>query len=152
MDVEPANVNQIRAAAGGRFVEIHRDVGGVVDALKQIDPGFGVRFPLDAADPYWHVYHSSEDGRSTELVLSAQAHQNASGVWEGLDMRVIERVMRIGSEDYDFAREVERRNQAARRAEEQRTSEQIREKGELVAHAIRKDLGVKTRAFIKGKP
>lgn len=148
MNVEPANVNQIRAAAGGRFVEIHRDVGGVVDALKRIDAGFGVRFPLDAAEPYWHVYHESPDGRSTELVLSVQARQNASGVWEGLDMRVIERVMQIGSSSYDYVAEIDKRNQAAKRSEEQRTSEAVRERGELVAHAIRKDLGGKGRVFV----
>lgn len=149
MDIEPAHIDQIRQAADGRFVEISADAGGVVDELKRIDKGFGVRFAENGNPPYWHVYHQSEDGLTTELVMSVRAHQTKTGVWTGLDQRVVKRVMKIGHSSYDYAAEVEKANRQAREAHRKEFREKIGESAELAAHAIRKDLGLryKGRAF-----
>ena len=151
MKVEPARLNQILDAKGGQFVEVHADVGGVVKALREIDPGFGVRFPLDAREPYWHVYWQSEDKRKQELVMSVQAYQNSSGVWEGLDHRVVRRIMEIGDESYDYVKAIDRSRERADKDKADRTHELVFEHGEELAHAIRKDLGDKHKAFFPKK-
>lgn len=150
MNIEPAHVDQIRRACDGRFIEISADAGGVVDDLKRIDPSFGVRFAEAGNPPYWHVYRSSDDGRTTELVLSVQAYQTESGVWTGLDQRVVRRVERIGSASYDFVAEVERMNRQAERDRKHSFAEKVGAHAEQAAHALRKDTGqrYKGRAFV----
>lgn len=148
MKVEPAHVDQILRARTGEMVAIDKDVGGVAEDLKRIDPGLKVRFAETGNPPFWAVYHESDDQRTTYLVLTAQAHQTRSGTWSGLDQRIVKRIMEIGHSTYDYAKEVQRQNQEADRARDEKVREGIREKGELLAHAIRKDKGSTARAFI----
>lgn len=154
MNIEPAHINQIRQAADGRMVEIDADASGVARDLKQIDPTLKVRFAENGSPPFWAVYHESEDGRTTYLVLTVKAHQTASGVWTGLDQRVVKRIMQIGHSTYDYADEIERANAAVSAGNAARFREKVGETAELAAHAIRKDLGLryKGRAFIATKP
>jgi hypothetical protein len=153
MDIQPAHVDQVRRASDGRFVEIHADAGNVVDDLKRIDAGFGVRFAENGDPPYWHVYHRTDDGdgrRTDRLVLSVKAYRTGSGVWAGLDQRVVRRVELIGHESYDFAGEVARQNAQADRDRDRVFAERIGAHAEQAAAAARKDLGLRYqgRAFI----
>lgn len=159
MRIEPANVNQIQQAANGKFVEISADVGGVVDGLKRIDRGLGVRFAEFGNPPYWHVYHEDHEGcphnrtgpgETTYLVTSAKAHQNGLGVWEGLDQRLVDRIMKIGHSSYDYAKELEQMDREARKRKQDAAKAKVERVGEEAAHALRKDLGVKYRgrAFV----
>ena len=147
MDIQPAHISQIMQAADGTFVEISADASTVVADLKRIDRGFGVRFAENGNPPYWHVYHQSEDGRETNLVMSVQAQQNAFGTWEGLDQRIVRRIMQIGHSTYDFAAEVEKQNREASEAKHRTFRESIEPMAEQAAYAVRKDLGDKSRIY-----
>lgn len=133
------------------MVSISADAGGVAEDLKRIDAGLKVRFAESGNPPFWAVYHESDDGRTTELVLTAQAHQTPSGVWAGLDGRIVDRVREIdaqGRSGYDFAAELQKHNQAVTKGARSRFHEKVGEAAGPLAHALRKDLGIKTRAFI----
>lgn len=148
MEIEPADINQIRRARDGRMAEVDADAGNVARDLKAIDPTLKVRFAENGSPPFWAVYH--EQGRDTYLVLTVRAHQTASGVWTGLDQRVVKRIMEIGHSTYDYADELERANNRVRDANRAKFRETVGASAELAAHAIRKDLGkrYRGRAFI----
>lgn len=153
MRVEPAHISQIQCASDGRMVEISADAGGVAEDLKRLDPCLKVRFAENGNPPCFIVYHESEDKRSTYLVKSVQAYQGSTGAWLGLDQRTVREIERIGHESYDYATELEDANVRVRKRNRDRFSERV---GEIMQHgpaALRKDLGLKNRAFIrKGLP
>lgn len=135
------------------MVLIDADVGGVAAEIKAIDPGLKVRFAEAASPPFWAVYHESEDRRTTQLILTAQAVLTASGTWSGLDSRIVERVREIdaqGRGGYDFAKEIQAQNERAVENRRRKFRESIGETVEQAAHALRKDRGTryKGRAFI----
>lgn len=135
------------------MILIDGDVGGVVKDLQELDPHLRVRFAEAGNPPYWAVSWESDDKRDTYLVTTVQAHQTASGTWTGLDQRLVEHIRSIdghGRRGYDYSQEVIRRNEQAEQARRQRFHDQVEPFGEIAAHALRKDLGVKNRAFIKG--
>jgi hypothetical protein len=142
-------MDQILRARDGRMVLIDADAGGVAADLRAIDPKLKVRFAENGNPPFWAVYEESEDGRTTHLVTTVQAHQTRSGTWAGLDQRVVERIRQIGHSSYDYAAEVERQNREASQAAKRRFEEQTGPLAEQAAFAIRKDLGMryKGRAF-----
>jgi hypothetical protein len=150
--VEPARLEQIRLAYDGRLVLLDAEAGSVAAELQAIDPCLKVAF-ADNAQPCFIVYWQSTDGREQYLVHSAQAHLNRSGVYEGLDERIVERIREIdpqGRSGYDYAQALER---GARRREKllaDKRHEMLEPLGEIAADAIRKDLGAryKSRAFI----
>jgi hypothetical protein len=148
MRIEPANVDQILCARDGRMVQIHEDAGNVAADLKQIDPHLKVRFAEAGNPPFWAVYHESDDGRSTHLVLTAQAHQSSTGAWTGLDQRIVKRVMEIGHSSYDYAAEIEKANQQVTADRHHAFRERVGEQAEKAAHALRKDLGAKYKGRI----
>lgn len=150
MKVEPAHVNQVQRGVTGRMLEVDADVGGVAEDLKRIDPSLRVRFAEAGNPPFFAVYHESEDGRSTYLVLTVKAYQTSTGVWAGLDQRVVKRIMEIGHSSYDFAAEVERANVSAKSRTRKEFREKVEASAEEAAFALRKDLGVRYRgrAFI----
>lgn len=154
MRVEPAHIDQVRQAAHGEMVLIDKDVCGVAADLEAIDPGLKVRFAETADPPFFAVYHESEDRRTTQLVLTVKAQQTPHGTWAGLDQRVVDRIREIDSQGrsgYDFAKEVEKQNRRAHEEHRARFRERAGEIGEQAAHAVRKDLGSKKRAFIGNK-
>jgi len=135
------------------MVMISADAGGVAADLHRIDPCLKVRFAENARPPFWAVYHESPDGRDTYLVLTAKAYQNHSGVWEGLDQRIVKRIEEIdprGRSGYDFAKEVEHASATRREKASKRFAEQTGEYGELAAYVVRRELGerYKGRAFV----
>ncbi len=144
MKVEPAHIDQLVRGLSGRMVPIGADAGGVADDLRRIDPGLKVRFAEAGRPPFWAVYHESEDGRTTELVLTCTAYQGHTGVWQGLDQRVVQRVREIDpANGYDYAAEVEKQNRQAAVDKRKAFAEKVGPIGELAAFATRKDLGVK---------
>lgn len=157
MNIEPAHIDQIRRARNGRMVLISADAGGVAEDLRRIDPGLKVRFAENGNPPFWAVYWESEDKRTTQLVLTVAAHQNSSGVWEGLDQRVVKRIQEIdphGRSGYDYAKELERLARERERARVYDFEQKVGPLAEQAAAAVRKDLGsrYKGRAFITNKP
>lgn len=144
MRIEPARVDQIRSASDGRMVLIDADVAGVAADLHDYDPLLRVRFAEAATPPYFVVYREigQPDGQvKQELVLTAQQ----------LDHRIVNRVREIDSQSrsgYDFVAEVDRQNARAEREKLERRHERFGEQHEHLAHALRKDFGVKNRIFV----
>lgn len=151
MKIQPARLDQILQAHDGRMVLIDADVGGVAADLRAIDPCLKVRFAEEAREPCWIVFWESEDGRTTYLVTTAQAYLSASGMWTGLDQRIVDRIRMIdpqGRGGYDYAAEIQRQNEQAARDAKHRRMEMLGELGERAAHAVRKDVGSTARAFV----
>lgn len=148
MDVEPAHIDQIRRGARGAYIEIDKDVGGVAEDLRRIDPHLKVRFAENGNPPFFAIRYESDDGRETYLVMTVQAFRTASGTWAGLDQRVVKRIEQIGHESYDYPAEVERQTIAAREARRDRFRQKIGDTAERAAHALRKDLGTKYKGRI----
>ena len=157
MNVEPAHVDQVRAASDGRMVLIDSDVCGVAADLRAIDPGLKVRFAEGGNPPFFAVYHESyaPNGDLTQqLVLTQKAHLTHAGTWAGLDQSIVDRVREIDSQGrsgYDFVAELEKQNSRARKAERDAFRERMGDVGQRAAHAARKDLGSTSRAFISSK-
>lgn len=148
MNVEPAHIDQIRRAKNGRYIEIDKDVGGVVEDLRRIDPHLRVRFAEDGNPPFFAVRYESDDKRDTYLVLTVQAFRTASGTWSGLDQRVVKRIEQIGHDSYDYPAEVERQTVTARATNRARVLDKLGVNAEEAAHALRKDLGQKYKGRI----
>lgn len=148
--LSPARLDQF-VETRNRQVIVDADSCAIVKDLKAIDPSLGVRF-VDGPEPYFAVIQDIDhpDGRKDQhLVTTVQAYQTSFGTYTGLDGRVVERIRQITHSSYDFVKEAEANK--ARWEEERRKerAEVLGEAAEQAAHAIRKDLGVKTKAFIK---
>jgi len=131
-------------------VIVDADSCSVVKDLKAIDPSLEVRF-VDGPEPYFAVFQdlSTESRKEQHLVTTAQAYPTSFGTYTGLDARVVERVRKITNPGYDFmaeAEQIKREHDSAKRRERE---DVLGEAAERAAHAIRKDLGVKTKAFVK---
>lgn len=135
---------------------ISADAGGVAADLAAIDPGLKVRFAENGNPPFWVVYHETEqpDGSTCqELVTTAEAYQTNSGVWEGLDQRIVTRIREIDSESrsgYNYADELEKAERSRHAKARADFAERIGDTAERAAAAVRKDLGsrYRGRAFI----
>lgn len=135
MEIQPASLAQVRKGRDGRNILITDDVSSVARDLHEIDPKLRVRFSEGGG--HYAVYFQYPDGRE-ELVLTAQK----------LDQRIVKRFREIADESYDFGAEVERIDRQAERDQDARFSEQVAERGERLAHALRQDLGVKRRIHV----
>lgn len=130
----PATVEQLRQARDGRLVH----VGGEVErALQEHDPNLRIRW--SDTGQYYVVYYTNPETGDDELVTTALDY----------DMRIVARVIAIDSERYDLVSEIDRLDRQYERDVDHRFREQVGERGERLHHAIRKDLGVTDRAFIK---
>jgi hypothetical protein len=138
VEIEPAGLMQVTRTERGKLVAITDDVQGVARDLRDFDRGLKLWFNPD--QDYYVVYHvTMRDGEVKEdLVLTARE----------LDPRVVQRVKQIAGTEYDFVKEMEQMDAAAERARQHAFSEQLGPRAERLAHAIRKDLGMKPRAFI----
>ena len=145
----PARLDQF-VETRNRQVIVDADSCAIVKDLKEIDRTLEVRF-VDGPEPYFAVFQNlSENGRREEhLVTTVQAYPTSFGTYTGLDGRLLERVRKIAHSSYDFMKEAE---EGKRKWEEDRRKEREEvygDMGERAAHALRKDMGVKTKAFIK---
>jgi hypothetical protein len=148
--LHPAKLDQILETRN-RQVVVDADSCTVVGDLRAIDPTLGVRF-VDGPEPFFAVYQDIKhpDGSSEQhLVTTAQAYPTAFGTFTGLDNRVVERVRQITSPGYDFMAEAAKMKAEHDSKETQARRDLLGEMGEQAAWAVRKDLGVKTKAFIK---
>lgn len=142
MDIQPATLTQVQRGRLGRTLFIDDDVGGIAQQLLEIDSS--LRLAFSEAGGHFVVKRRTErpDGSySEQLVTTAQQ----------LDHRLLDRVRLVCSDHYDTAADMDRVDAQAERDRDHRFHEQVGPIAERLAHAIRKDLGVKTRAFI-GSP
>ncbi len=134
IEIQPASLVQVVNSDRHNLVEVGQDVLDVVAQLKQIDPDLHVFY--DEHEEFFvveHHVHNLDGSVDENLVLTAQQ----------LDQRIVERVRFISSSSYDFVAEGERMEDEARKREERLFSEQRAPVLEELAHALRKDLGLK---------
>ena len=139
MRVEPASIDQLLRGRDGRVHHVSADAGGVAEELRRIHPQLILQY--NELGEHFAVCFESEDGRDTYLILTAME----------CDHRITDRIREIdshGRSGYDYAKELESANQRVRDAALERFRERMGDLGERAAHAIRKDLGSTSRAFI----
>lgn len=129
-EIQPASIEQLVRGRNGKMIAIDADVGGIVQQIQEINPAFHVRY--SEAGEYWVVFRINPDTKKQELVTTAQE----------LDGRLLNRIRKISSPLYDFAAEVDKLEAQGKKAKEYQWSEQVREHGEQLAHALRKDKGL----------
>lgn len=148
--LSPARLDQF-VETRTRQVLVDADSCAIVRDLKAIDPTFGVRF-VDGEEPYFAVVQDIDhpDGRKEQhLVTTVQAYPTSFGTYTGLDGRLLERIRKITSSSYDFMAEAEKSKREWDEARRKEREEVLGEAAERAAHALRQDMGVKTKAFIK---
>jgi hypothetical protein len=135
MELQHATLTQVRAGRDGRRVLVEDDVLGIVRELKEIDPNLTVHW-----NEYGEFYAIGEmlpDG--TESLVTTVPE---------LDARLPEHMRMLQSSGYNYVKEMERQDREAEKAKEHRFSEQVGERGERLAHALRKDLQYGGKAFV----
>ena len=148
--LSPARLDQF-VETRNRQVVVDADSCAVVKDLREIDKTLGVRF-VDGPNPYFAVFQDirHEDGSNEQhLVTTTQAYPTAFGTYTGLDERIVDRVRQITHSSYDFMAEAEKNKHEWEESMRKARADKMGEIAEQAAHALRKDMGVKTKAFIK---
>ena len=139
VEIEPASLTQVMAGASGETVVIPDDVGNVARDLRAIDPTLRVRYSVRGGHfvVYQHLEH--QDGRVEEHYVTTAL---------SLDQRIVRRVEAIVLPDYDAGAAVVRAadEQRAQRAAAYRDA--LTGNADQLAHALRRDLGVKDRIAV----
>ena len=135
-DARPASIAQVRKTKDGHLVSIEGDLLEVVAQVKDISPDLSVRWSV--AGEYFAVFERTKEGKD-ELVLTTQQ----------LDQRIVERLRLLCSKEYSYAKEVDRMDKEAERKADQKLHEEVGERGEVLAHALRKDFGAKPKTFVQ---
>lgn len=158
MDVTPAHIDQIRQAEDGGWEIISAESSTVVADLQRIDKRLRVRLAKRAANPFWEIYLDNGPDKPIDRIRTVQAYRNRSGVWEGLDDRIVKRFEYIdpqGRGGYNFADALEARRVAREKKARDERMEHMSQTAERIAHELRKDLGLgpyKGRIFMPTKP
>lgn len=126
-EISPASLAQVVRGRGGVLMEVESDVQDIARRIKEIDSSLHLMF--NERTGIFIVYQTLEDG-SEHLVTTCTE----------LDARLVERLRKVCSPQYDFAAEVERQDELVDRETERRFREQVGEVGERLAHAIRSDV------------
>lgn len=147
LEIEPprANLGQLRLTNKLEMVPVHDDVLGVIERLQRIDRGLKMFYDIN--QEIFVLYHEG---------LNEQGHlvESFVGAYRELDQRVVNLIERIDSQGrgrQDLATELGRL-EAEKDAENARDRlERVGPMAEKLQHAIRRDLGMKSRAFMSGK-
>ena len=152
MEVEPAHIDQVLIGEDGKVYDISAESCSVAADLQAIDRGLKVRFSergecfIVRHEHHPGCPHNGDQGPgSSYLVLTAKAQRGRTGVWTGLDQRVVDRIRYIdphGRSGYDFVRELEMNRIRGEEEREKAFRERVGEGAELAAFALRKDLGL----------
>jgi hypothetical protein len=134
--VDRATLTQVRAGRGRRLIEIDSDVMDVCSRIREIDSSLGVDYSEDGA--YFRIFQLGQDDRKRTVTTALE-----------LTPEVVEEVRRIARPDYDLAGELDRLDDQADRENQHRFHEQAGEVGEQLYHAMRKDLHVQDRIFLR---
>lgn len=145
MEIRPTPVGLAQFSEGqnGRLIPVEDDVQNVANDLAAIDPGFRLRF--SEAGNYFAVYFKPEHWEEGDGYLVTTAQE--------LDQRVVKLVEAIHwrvlhDASYSYGDEIEKAEEAAKKLESDRFLEEHAEMFAQLGHAMRKDLGVKSRVFI----
>lgn len=143
--VEPprATLGELQLTNRLQMVRIDRDVLGVAERLKRIDTGLVLMFDKNVE---W------EDGRGKGIYVlyweglndRGQLVEDFVGAYRELDQRIVNLIERIDAQGrgrHDLATELEKLEREKEREHDRETTERMGPMGELLRHAIRKDLG-----------
>lgn len=137
MEIEPANYEQVVKANDEDWVIIEKDIGEVVQELKEIDPRLCVRY--NGIQKFYALF--------AKEIIDGQEQEYLVNTFKSLDKRVVNRIREILSPGYDFVAEIEKDEDKKQRDKEHKLHEVMGENAERLAFAIRKDLGIKDRIF-----
>jgi hypothetical protein len=128
-NIEPASIDQLKRGRDGRMILVEADVGNIVQQIKEINDCFNVRH--SDAGGYFVVFYRNPLTQQEELVTTAQE----------LDGRLLNRIRKVAHRSYDFAAELKRLDEEIEREREYQFEQKVHERGEEIAHALRKDVG-----------
>lgn len=135
MEIRAASLDQVRVGRDGRRLLVENDVGSIARQIGEIDPRLSLRY--------------NERGEFFEVIETADGTERRVTTCLELDGRLLERLRAISDASYDYAGEIDRLDRQAKREVDRRFSEKVGEAGEKAAHALRKDLEYKGKAFVK---
>lgn len=135
IEIEPASISQFQKSLNG-FIEIEDDVGSIANQLKEVDERLCLRANFDTG--VFVVYAKEGD---TEYLVST---------YKELDGRVVREAEKYASDRYDYIAEMDRIDAQADRDKKHREEEVFGEMGEVLGHAIKKDMGyANDKIFVK---
>jgi hypothetical protein len=132
MEIPHASLAQVKQGRDGRRVLIEDDVLDVARRLRELDPNLMVEW--------------NEAGFFTISEMLPDGTQQLVTTTTDLNSAVPEYVAKLAKTDY--VAEMDRMDAEAERKKEHRFAEQIGERGELLHHALRKDLSVQNRVYL----
>jgi hypothetical protein len=138
LKIEPprASLGELQLTNRLHMIPVERDVLGVAESLKRIDPGLSLLF--DKVQEVFVLYHVGLDDRG-------HVKEYMVGAYKELDQRIVNLIRRIdgqGRGRYDLQRELERLEQQKDREEDHRQTEALGPAAEQLRWALRKDLGL----------
>jgi hypothetical protein len=142
LKLEPprASLDQLQLTNRLEMIRVERDVLGVVERLRRIDPGLKLLF--DKRQNIFLLYHEGLNERG-EMV------ESFVGAYTELDQRLvnlIERIDRDGRGRHDLQRELDRLEREQDALFEAARAQRLGDSAERLAHALRRDLGLGTPA------
>ena len=137
--IEAASLTQVMTGAGGEMVVIPDDVGNVARDLRALDPTLRVRYATRGGHYVIYQQIDEADGRVVEHFVTT-ARQ--------LDQRIVRRVEQLVQPDRDAGAALETTLQARRAERAAAFHERVASHGEQLAHALRRDLGVRDRIAV----
>lgn len=132
MEIPHATLAQVQEGRDGKRVLIEEDTLDVARRLRELDPNLVVEWNEAG---FFTISEMLEDG--TQQLVTTTTDLNGA---------VPEYVAKLAKTDY--AAEIERHDAAVDKEKDQRFEQQIGEHGERLAHALRKDLGYRGKAFV----
>lgn len=129
-DIEPVSFDQLKRGKDGKMVIVESDVGNIVQQIKAVDKNLCVRH--SDVGKFFVVFHRNPDNGKERLITTAK----------DLDGRLLNRIKKLGSGNYDYLAELARLDREADKAKDARIKEQFGDAAERLSHALRKDLGV----------
>ena len=128
MELERASLAQFRKGRNGRSYVIEEDVLDIVGQIQDLDENLKVLW--NEYGEHYVVVEDCRDGKERLVTTSLY-----------LDQRLLARLREMVSPGYDLAAEMEAQDAAADREKDHEFHERMGERGEQLAHALRKDLG-----------
>jgi hypothetical protein len=124
VEIQPASLAVAQRGRNGQLVTIEEDVLNIAQQLREIDPCLSL---------HWN------EGRGVFVVLETleNGDEKLVTVVKEVDQRLVERIRKIASADYDYVKELDMIDAAHDRKIEHDFSEKVGEAGERMYHALK---------------
>lgn len=143
MEIRPASLDQIQQSPDGAWVEVQATVGDFAKKIAEIDTG-GTGVTL-------HLSHNVKTGIFAVFQRLENGNEELLQTAEVLDDRLVNEVRRIVHRKLNggsLVDELQAQRAKRDRDEAHANDERLGEVGELTSHVVKKELGIKDRAFI----